>query len=160
MESITLQGRLSDRDSWAATNCSIGKALDVVGTRSAMLIMREAYYGARRFEEFTRRVQITEAVAATRLRELTDAGLLQRIPYRDPGQRTRQEYQLTEMGTELLPALLALMQWGDRYLAQPTGGPMTLTHLDCGEPVHAEIRCAAGHPVTLGELGLARRDPA
>lgn len=154
MESIILQGKLSDRDSWPATTCSIRKALDVVGTRSAMLIMREAYYGAHRFDEFTRRVHITEAVAAARLRELTEAGLLSRSPYQEPGQRTRYEYHLTEMGTDLLPALLALMQWGDRYLADPPGGPLTVTHVGCGETVHVDVRCAAGHEVELGELGV------
>ncbi len=154
MESITLRGKLSDRDSWPATRCSIGKALDVVGTRSAMLIMREAYYGAHRFEEFARRVNITDAVAAARLRELTEAGLLSRSPYQEAGQRTRHEYHLTTMGTDLLPALLALMQWGDRYLAEQPGGPLTLTHVDCGEPIHVDIRCAAGHDVELGELGV------
>lgn len=152
MESITLQGRLADRDSWPATPCSIRKALDVVGTRSAMLIMREAYYGAHRFDEFTRRVHITEAVAADRLRDLTEAGLLARSPYQEPGQRTRYEYNLTQMGTDLLPALLALMQWGDEYLAEPTGGPLNVNHLDCGAAVHVEVRCDAGHEVGLDEL--------
>ena len=152
MESITLQGRLADRDSWPATTCSIRRALDVVGTRSAMLIMREAYYGAHRFDEFARRVHITEAVAADRLRELTAAGLLDRSPYQEPGQRTRYEYNLTQMGTDLLPALLALMQWGDQYLAELPGGPLNISHLGCGEAVHVDVRCDAGHEVGLGEL--------
>jgi DNA-binding HxlR family transcriptional regulator len=154
VDTISLQGKLSDRDSWAATTCSIRKALDVVGTRSAMLIMREAYYGARRFDEFARRVRITEAVAAARLRELTDAGLLERSPYQEPGQRTRYEYELTEMGRDLAPALLALMQWGDRYLADPPGGPLTVTHAGCGEKVHVEVRCDGGHAVELDELAI------
>jgi DNA-binding HxlR family transcriptional regulator len=154
VDTIALRGRIRDRDSWTATNCSVRRALDVVGTRSAMLIMREAFYGARRFDEFTRRVQITEAVAAARLRELTDAGLLARTPYQEPGQRTRYEYELTEMGRDLAPALLALMQWGDRYLADQPGGPMKITHEQCGEPVHVEVRCAAGHEVGLGDLEM------
>jgi len=157
MDSITLQGRLSDRDAWTAQRCSISKALDVVGTRTAMLILREAYYGARRFDEFTRRVPMTEAVAAARLRDLTDSGLLRRAPYQEPGQRTRHEYQLTQMGLDLLPALLGLMQWGDRYLAEQPGGPMRLTHIDCGEPIHVEIHCAAGHEVGPGEIAMRRR---
>jgi DNA-binding HxlR family transcriptional regulator len=164
VESITLQGGLSERDTWRATSCSIAKALEVVGTRSAMLIMREAYYGAHRFEEFVRRVEITEAVAATRLRELTAAGLLSRVPYQDPGQRTRHEYHLTQMGADLLPALLALMQWGDRYLAEQPGGPLNVTHVGCGEPVTVDVRCAAGHEVDLGGLGVqvsrTRKTPA
>jgi DNA-binding HxlR family transcriptional regulator len=136
-----------NRDSWDMTRCSVARALGVVGTRSAMLIMREAFYGARRFDEFARRVGVTDAVAAERLRELVSAGLLEKRPYKEPGQRTREEYRLTEMGRELFPAIIALMQWGDRWLAGEQGPPLEVRHADCGELVHAEVRCAAGHAV-------------
>ncbi|ERN44115.1 HxlR family transcriptional regulator, partial [Prescottella equi NBRC 101255 = C 7] len=116
MEAARLDGFLADRDAWRPTQCSIGKAMDVVGTRSAMLILREAYYGTTRFDHFAERVGITEAVAAARLRELTAEGLFERRPYKELGQRTRHEYVLTDKGRDLLPAVLALMQWGDRYL--------------------------------------------
>ena len=66
MEAARLDGFLADRDAWRPTQCSIGKAMDVVGTRSAMLILREAYYGTTRFDHFAERVGITEAVAAAR----------------------------------------------------------------------------------------------
>ena len=147
-----MRGQMADRDSWTADRCSIGRALDVVGTRSAMLLMREAYYGTTRFDDFARRVGITEAVAATRLKELVAAGLLIRQPYREPGQRTRYEYRLTEMGRDLALAALALMQWGDRYLSAPSGPPVALRHADCGADVRIEARCAAGHHVPLGEV--------
>jgi hypothetical protein len=62
-------------------------------------------------------------------------------------------YRLTDQGAELLPVLVALMQWGDRWL-QPDGAPVRLRHSGCGEIVHAELRCAAGHPVTDSELDL------
>jgi len=118
-----------------------------------MLILREAFYGTERFDDFAERVGISEPVAATRLRELVDEGLLVREPYREPGQRTRMAYRLTEKGAELLPVLAALMQWGDRWL-QPDGAPVQLRHADCGEVVQAELRCAAGHPAPLAELDL------
>jgi DNA-binding HxlR family transcriptional regulator len=153
-QTVQLQGPLADRGAWRATRCSIDKALGVVGTRSALLLMREAYYGTRRFDDFAARVGITEAVAASRLRELVEAGLLQRQPYRVPGQRTRHEYVLTDMGRDLAPATLALMQWGDRYLTGTSGPPLTLTHADCGEPVHVEVRCEHGHEVPLGEVAV------
>ena len=153
-DTVVLEGVLADRDSWKAFACPARRALDVVGTRSAMLIMREAYYGARRFEEFSRRVGITDAVASARLRELTDAGLLEKQPYQEPGQRTRHEYRLTQMGIDLMPALLALMQWGSTYLSDRKGGPLAIEHVDCGAPVHVEIRCEAGHEVPIGELGF------
>jgi DNA-binding HxlR family transcriptional regulator len=153
-----LEDKLADRDSWTAERCSIGRAIEVVGTRSALLLMREAYYGARRFEQFARRVGISDAVAAVRLRELVQAGLLVREPYREPGKRTREEYVLTKMGRDLLPALLALMQWGDRYLAGPQGPPVEIHHAGCGAQVHVEVRCDAGHKVALEELSVRTPD--
>jgi DNA-binding HxlR family transcriptional regulator len=149
---VTLDGPLSDRSAWSARGrCSIGRAMEVVGTRSAMLLMREAFYGTRRFDDFATRVGITEAVAAKRLRELVDAGLLERTPYQEPGQRTRHEYRLTEMGRDLAPAALALMQWGDRYLAGEDGAPLRLQHADCGADIAVRVQCANGHDVPLEE---------
>jgi DNA-binding HxlR family transcriptional regulator len=151
---VQLQGPLANRADWRATRCSIDKALGVVGTRSALLLMREAYYGTRRFDDFAARVGITDAVASSRLRELVDAGLLDRRPYREPGRRTRHEYVLTDMGRDLAPAALALMQWGDRYLTGESGPPLALTHTECGAPVHVEVRCEQGHQVPLGKVAV------
>lgn len=134
---MELRGPLAERDNWTANRCSIDKAMGVIGTRSAMLILREAFYGATRFDEFARRVGITDAVASARLRELTEAGLFEKVPYRELGQRVRNEYRLTEQGRALLPVIVALMQWGDRYL-QPSGAPLDLTDAD-GESVHAAV---------------------
>jgi len=71
---------LARRGSWSAASCSVAAALEVVGTRSAMLLMREAFYGTRRFDDFAHRVGISDAVAAARLRELVEAGLLAKVP--------------------------------------------------------------------------------
>ena len=156
MTASPLQGALADRDSWTASNCSVARTLDLVGTRSAMLIMREAFYGATRFDEFARRVGITEAVAATRLRELTEAGVFDKHPYQEPGQRTRFEYRLTPMGRDLFPVVVSLMRWGDKHLADPPGGPIELRHNGCGEPVDVDVHCAAGHVVPLREVSAWR----
>jgi len=153
---IRLTGTLDPRGSWTADRCTIARALDVVSTRSAFLILREAFYGTTRFDDFAERVGISEPVAAARLRELVDEGLLEREDYRDPGQRTRQRYKLTEKGADLFPALAALMQWGNRWIDE-RGGPVGLRHSDCGQPVEVELRCAAGHRVEPGELDLVRR---
>jgi DNA-binding HxlR family transcriptional regulator len=149
-----MTGPLEPRGSWTADRCTIAKALDVIPTRSAFLILREAFYGTTRFDDFAKRVGISEPVTAARLRELVDNGLLEREDYREPGQRTRQHYRLTEKGGDLFPALVALMKWGDRWL-DSRGGPVELRHRDCGEPVAVELQCAAGHSVTTGELDLA-----
>lgn len=152
-----LQGRLADRDSWSAVgHCPIEKTMTVVGTKSAMLVMREAYYGTTRFDDFARRVGITKAALSARLSELLEAGLLVKQPYREPGQRSRDEYVLTDAGTEFMPVVWAMFEWGRRHFEDT---PLRLSHLDCGAQVGVEIRCTEGHAVSPGELGvrLARR---
>jgi DNA-binding HxlR family transcriptional regulator len=150
---LQLSGPLRPRDAWPADACSIRRALEVTGTRSALLILREAFYGTTRFDDFAARAQVSEPVAAARLRELVEHGLLEREPYREPGQRTRLAYRLTERGAELFPVLVALMQWGDRWLT-PAGPPVLLRHHGCDQPVRAELRCAAGHQPAVADLDL------
>lgn len=148
-----LQGALADRDGWSAVGrCPIEKTMAVVGTRSAMLIMREAYYGTTRFDDFAHRVGITNAATSARLSELVDAGLLTRRPYREPGKRTRDEYVLTEAGTDLMPVVWAMFEWGRRHLPDPAR--LHLTHEGCGADATVAIRCADGHDVPAAELGV------
>jgi DNA-binding HxlR family transcriptional regulator len=153
--SIRMTGVLDPRSGWEATRCPIARALEVVGTRSAFLLLREAFYGTTRFDDFAERVGISEPVAAARLRDLVGEGLLEREPYQEPGQRTRLQYRLTEKGADLFPALVALMQWGDRWLGP---GGVALTHRDCGEEIRVELQCAAGHQVAVGDIDLVRRE--
>ncbi|MFF0814218.1 winged helix-turn-helix transcriptional regulator [Rhodococcus sp. NPDC003318] len=151
---MKLQGPLADRSSWDADErCSISRAMGIVGTRSAMLLLREAYYGTTRFDDFAHRVGITDAVASARLKELVEAGLLAKSPYREPGQRTRYEYVLTEMGRDLLPAVIALMQWGDKYL-QRDGAPLQVVDDTTGAPVRVRVSTDAGDDVALDGLRL------
>ena len=148
-----LQGVLADRDTWSAIGqCSIERTMSALGTKSAMLIMREAYYGTTRFDDFAHRVGITKAAAAARLSELVDLGLMTRQPYREPGQRTRDEYVLTDAGIDFMPVVWAMFEWGRRHL--PGHNRLRLTHLDCGADATVEIRCAEGHPVPPDELGV------
>jgi DNA-binding HxlR family transcriptional regulator len=148
-----LQGPLADRDAWSAIGeCAIEKTMAVVGTKSAMLIMREAYYGTTRFDDFARRVGITKAATSARLAELVDLGLLARRPYREPGQRSRDEYVLTEAGIEFMPVVWSMFQWGRRHL--PGRDRLRLTHVGCGSDAEVEIRCAKGHLVPSDELGM------
>jgi DNA-binding HxlR family transcriptional regulator len=156
---LHLTGRLSPREAWTADRCTLAKSLDVISTRSAFLILREAFYGTARFDDFAQRAGISEPVAAARLHELVDEGLLVREDYREPGQRTRQQYRLTEKGADLFPALAALMQWGDRWL-DDRGGPLELRHRGCGETVSVQLRCAAGHQVPADDLDVAARERA
>jgi DNA-binding HxlR family transcriptional regulator len=155
MTSLTLTGGLSDRDSWQAHDCSMAAALDVVGRRASLLLLREAFYGAHRFEEFSRRAKLSEKITAMRLRELVDEGLLEKRAYHEPGQRRREDYHLTDKGEDFLPALLALMRWGDRWV-RADGGRVRLSHKDCGAPIDVEIRCGEGHSVTAADIQAAR----
>jgi len=148
-----LQGVLADRDRWPAVGeCAIEKTMAVLGTKSAMLIMREAYYGTTRFEDFARRVGITKAATSARLAELVDLGLLTRRPYREPGQRSRDEYVLTEAGVDFMPVVWAMFQWGRRHL--PGRNRLRLIHQGCGAEAGVEIRCAEGHLVPPDGLGM------
>src|SRR5947209_18078052 len=83
---MTLVGRAAERQGWATDRCSIDRTFGIVGTRSAVLLLREASYGTTRFDAFVKRVGITDQVAAARLTELVDAGLLGRTPSQEPGQ--------------------------------------------------------------------------
>ena len=149
-----LQGALADRDAWsAAGECPIQRTIELVGAKSALLILREAYYGTTRFDDFCRRVDITKAAAATRLDALVSAGLLTRRPYREPGQRTRDEYVLTDAGTDFMPVVWALFQWGQRHLPDPV--PLRLRHARCAASVDVEMRCRRGHPVPPDELAIS-----
>ena len=148
-----LQGRLADRDAWSAVGeCPIEKTMAALGTKSAMLILREAYYGTTRFDDFARRVGITKAATSARLTELVDVGLLTRRPYREPGHRSRDEYVLTDAGVDFMPVVWSMFEWGRRHL--PNRSPLRLAHLGCGAEATVEIRCARGHEVPADELAV------
>jgi len=152
-----LRGRLVDRDSWSAVGqCPIEKTMGVLGAKSAMLILREAYYGTTRFDDFWRRIGVTKAAAAARLADLVEAGLLERRPYQEPGQRSRDEYVLTEAGTDFMPVVWAMFDWGQRHLPDPV--PLRLTHEGCGADTAVALRCTAGHDVPPEELGIRVRE--
>ncbi|MGK4583968.1 winged helix-turn-helix transcriptional regulator [Kitasatospora sp. HPMI-4] len=132
-------------------NCSVGRALSVVGERWSLLIVREALDGARRFGEFHSRLGIAKNLLASRLDTLVTADVMRRVPYQEPGDRQRFAYELTEQGQALRPTLLALLEWGDRYLADAQGPSVVVRHhpVDdasaCEEPVRVVLECAAGH---------------
>ena len=128
-------------------DCSIKRSLDVIGERWTLLVLREAFYGARRFEEFFANVGCARSVLSERLATLVEHGVLRLEPYREAGQRERHQYLLTEKGHGLFAALVVLMQWGDQWEAGPQGGPVVVRHCECGQPVHVELRCAHDHRV-------------
>ena len=130
---------------WDRSRCSVAGTLTVVGEKWSLLVLREAFLGVRRFADFQRVLGAPKAVLTDRLNTLVDQGVLRRVPYQAQGERQRHEYRLTQKGIDLYPTLVALMEWGDKYLAEDGEVPLELRHRDCGEPVHLGLVCAAGH---------------
>ncbi|MDH6679459.1 DNA-binding HxlR family transcriptional regulator [Rhodococcus sp. LBL1] len=156
---MRLRTPLDDRSSWSAIgHCPIEKAMGVVGSRPAMLLMREAHYGTRRFDDFVARVGLAPATAATHLRALTDAGLIARQPYRDEGVRTRDEYVLTQAGIDLIPVVIGLFEWGTKHAEG--SDKLEFAHIDCGEPVTLHVSCTAGHDLGADEIEVRLEERA
>ena len=128
------------RTSFADMNCSVARSLEVVGEWWTMLIVREAFNGVRRFDDFQARLGIARNVLAARLQRLVDHGILERRRYHERPERF--EYRLTEKGMDLYPVLIALMGWGDRWQAGPEGPPVRLTHETCGQAPDAVLACS------------------
>jgi DNA-binding HxlR family transcriptional regulator len=110
-------------------NCSIAHTLEAVGERWTLLIVRDAFLGTRRFDDFQRNLGVARNVLQSRLERLVDAGILRRERYQERPERF--EYRLTRKGVDLWPVLVALMKWGDRHAA-PGGPPVLLRHIGCG----------------------------
>lgn len=124
--------------STALSACSIASSLEIVGDRWTILILRDAFRGLRRFDEFRRDLDIPRAVLADRLRRLVEHGVMVKRAYQD--RPVRHEYRLTRMGIELSPILVSLMQWGDRWLSED-GAPTLLVHEACGTEVDLGFHC-------------------
>src|SRR5215475_7071218 len=117
---------------WTADNCTIASSLAILGEKWTFIVLRDVFLGIRRFDDFIEHTGIPRQVLTNRLATLVNQGLLRRAEYRVPGERTRSEYRLTDKGMDAYPILVALREWGDRYLANPAGPPMLTVHRDCG----------------------------
>ena len=114
-------------------NCSIANALDLIGEWWTILILREAFFGTRRFEDFQQHLGIARNILTARLRKLCDSGILERVPVKQGAKR--HEYKLTRMGRDLYPTLIALTQWGDRWLHSAGGAPVKFVERASGEEI-------------------------
>ena len=125
--------------------CSVGRAMEILGERWTMLIMREAFYGVRRFSDIQRNLGIARNILSTRLQNLVRAGILERRLYQEEPERF--EYRLTQAGRDLYPAVIAIMKWGDEYLSNEAGPPVVLRH-SCGELIDPVLVCdCCGEPL-------------
>ena len=123
----------------AQERCSIARPAALLGDRWTLVILRQAFSGIKRFEDFQTSLDISRSLLSERLNRLVEAGILRREPYKDEI-RTREEYRLTEKGLDLYPALMALREWGDKYMADE-GAPISITHRDCGGEAHVHLNC-------------------
>lgn len=128
-------------------NCSIAKTLDVVGEWWTPLILRDAFRGTTRFDDFQASLGLARSVLTARLAKLTEQGILQRTAYSE--HPPRYEYRLTEKGRALFPVIAALMQWGDTWAAGPDGPPVIFVHDTCGQATQPVLTCPHCH----GEVG-------
>jgi DNA-binding HxlR family transcriptional regulator len=128
-------------------DCSIARALEVVGERWTLLILRDAQLGKSSFHEFRDSLGIATNILSTRLDRLCAEGLLERT---EDGR-----YEVTDKGRALSPVLITLMHWGDRFYPHPEGPPRLTLHRGCGGRVDATLRCAAfGQLVTFAEIAV------
>jgi DNA-binding HxlR family transcriptional regulator len=127
------------RSSFREMNCSIGQSLEVVGEWWSLLIIRDAFFGVTRFDEFHERLGIARNVLNQRLSHLVDEGVFERIAYNEHPPRF--DYVLTDQGRDLWPVVVALRQWGDRWRA-PDGPPLQLVHGECGHIAELVPVCA------------------
>ncbi len=146
-------------DSISEMNCSVARTLSVVGERWTMLILREAFLGRHRFDEFQNGTGIARNILSSRLRDLVRDGILDRV--RTEGENRRVEYRLTRKGLDLYPVLIALMKWGDTWLCDESGPPMTLIHRGCGAKTSPEMTCShCGEHLIAREVVAIPRRPA
>ena len=144
---------------WSVDTCTVARAMEILGERWTVVVLREVFSGIRRFDDMRVRTGIPRQVLTNRLAMLVDNGVLRRVPYQQPGARARNEYRLTPKGFDLYPVLIAVAAWGDRYLAEPEGPPLVYEHRDCGGRAHVEIHCDAGHEVGDFRQVLPRPGP-
>jgi DNA-binding HxlR family transcriptional regulator len=147
----------TDPRQFDSTACSIARTMELIGQPWTVLVLRDLFNGVRRFDDLAEHLGIARNVLTRRLAGLVEHGLVEKVAYREPGQRVRHEYRLTRAGWDLRPVLLAVMAYGDRHLAGREGPPTRVEHVGCGAEVRVRLECAAGHPI--GDDGRVRTRP-
>lgn len=137
--------------SFATTNCSLAQSIEMVGEWWSLLILREAFFGVRRFSDFERYLGISRNILTARLSKLVAAEILLRAPARDGGKRL--EYFLTDKGRELYPVLVAIMQWGDKWATGPGSEPICILDKQNREAIAGiTVRASDGRELTARDV--------
>lgn len=135
---------------------SVARTLEVVGDRWSFLILREAFFGVKRYDALHDNLGIATNVLSQRLKKLTREGVFRREP--DPEDGRKRVYRLTEKGRDLYGVCLALMAWGDRWLADADGPPLELRHRTCGATTRPVVACSAcGEPLQARDVDYRLR---
>jgi DNA-binding HxlR family transcriptional regulator len=142
---------------FGAWHCSIARTLDVMGETWTPLLVRDLYLGVDRFDDLVRDLGISRALLARRLDGLVAHGLVRREAYQE--RPVRHRYRLTEAGAALVPVLMAVMAWGDRFATAPGGPPMVLHHETCGEPFTPTVCCSVCGQAVDGDAVRAAPGP-
>jgi DNA-binding HxlR family transcriptional regulator len=127
------------RASFEDMNCSIARSLEIIGEWWTPLILREAFFGITRFEDFQERLGIARNILAKRLEALTEAGILERRVYDE--RRDRADYVLTRMGRALWPVMVTIRQWGDKWVTGKGNEPVQILHTACGKRSTVHLAC-------------------
>lgn len=134
--------------------CSIAATLSLVGEKWTILILRDVFSGVQRFDDFLERLQCSPAVLSARLKTLTEAGLLRKVSYKEPGERERFAYRPTRAAVELLPVIVGLMQWGDAHMKPEGQGPAEIRSRTNGQKVKAALVDETGQQVSPSDMQL------
>jgi DNA-binding HxlR family transcriptional regulator len=131
--------------------CSVARALSIVGERWTLLILRDAFLGTRRFEQFQRNLGVTRHRLSERLSKLVEHGVLVKVPYHD--RPLRHEYRLTRKGLALYPVMMSLARWGDDWMDKGQGAPLEYLHQKCGNKTRPVLTCSeCGEPLRPEEV--------
>ncbi|WP_460908102.1 winged helix-turn-helix transcriptional regulator [Paraburkholderia jirisanensis] len=149
--------RRRNRPLVTVTECGLAHAADLLGDRWILLILREAFYGVTRFDEIRKDIGASKHALSSRLELLTNAGILTSRPYREPGERERSEYVLTENGQSLGPVLLVLLDWGQTHL-HSSGRRVALIERSTGQPVRSAFATEDGRMIGGAEVTLRIRE--
>ena len=139
------------RTAFSAWPCSIARSVDLLGDWWTPLVLRDAFFGIKRFEDFQRDLGIGRNVLTQRLNRLVDEGLFERVPYQE--HPPRYEYVLTDKGRDFMPVLMAMSAWGDRWLSGPEGPPVVFRHKACDHDTEAHVVCShCGEALNYGSV--------
>jgi DNA-binding HxlR family transcriptional regulator len=148
---VLVAGFAMKRTAFADWPCSLARSVDLLGDWWTPLVLREAFYGVRRFDEFQRRLGIGRNILTQRLNRLVAEEMLERRPYQS--HPVRHDYVLTDKGRDFFPVVAAMQRWGDRWLAREDGPPVVLHHTACDRDMHAEVVCSeCGESLVLRQV--------